>query len=221
MAVQKFVTLTRVSTKKQGRSGLGLEAQENYINAYLENLHGEYEVIGQFTDIESGKNSNRTGLNEAIELAKDTGAILLVAKLDRLSRSVKFIAELIEDKSIKFRVASMPDADEFQLHIYAALAQQERKFISERVTASLAAAKARGVKLGGRRPNAEARHQAVRQKADDNARRVYDVIKSFRDTGTPYSKIATHLNNLKVPTATGGKWYDSTVRRYNLRSNLK
>ncbi len=79
MAVQKFVTLTRVSTKKQGRSGLGLEAQENYINAYLENLHGDYEVIGQFTDIESGKNSNRTGLNEAIELAKDTGAILLVA----------------------------------------------------------------------------------------------------------------------------------------------
>ena len=101
----------------------------------------------------------------------------------------------------------------------AALAQQERKFISERVTASLAAAKARGVKLGGRRPNAEARHQAVRQKADDNARRVYDVIKSFRDTGTPYRKIATHLNNLKVPTANGGKWYDSTVRRYNLRMN--
>ena len=80
-------------------------------------------------------------------------------------------------------------------------------------------AKARGVKLGGRRANAEARHEAVRQKADDNARRVYDVIKSFRDTGTPYIKIATHLNNLKVPTATGGKWYDSTVRRYNLRMN--
>ena len=108
MAVQKFVTLTRVSTKKQGRSGLGLEAQENYINAYLENLHGEYEVIGQFTDIESGKNSNRTGLNEAIELAKDTGAILLVAKLDRLSRSVKFIAELLEDRVSSFGLHQCP-----------------------------------------------------------------------------------------------------------------
>lgn len=217
MAVQKFVKYFRVSTKKQGTSGLGLEAQEEYISTYLERLDSDYEIVDSFTDIESGKNSERQGLTEAIQLAKDTNAILLVAKLDRLSRSVAFIANLMEDKKLKFKVATMPNASEFELNIYAALAQQERLFISERTKAALAAAKRRGQKLGGRRANAEARHEAVREQADKMAKKVYGVIKSFRDNGKPYHEIASHLNNLNVPTAKGGKWYDSTVRRYDLR----
>lgn len=217
MAVQKFVKYFRVSTKKQGRSGLGLEAQEEYISIYLERLDSDYEIVDSFTDIESGKNSERQGLTEAIQLAKETNAVLLVAKLDRLTRSVAFIANLMEDKKLTFRVATMPNASEFELHIYAALGQQERLFISERTKAALAAAKRRGQKLGGRRANAEARHQAVREQADRMAEKVYDVIKSFRDNGKPYHEIASHLNKLNVPTAKGGKWYDSTVRRYDLR----
>ena len=117
MAVQKFIKYFRVSTKKQGRSGLGLEAQEEYISAYLERLDSDYEIVDSFTDIESGKNSERQGLTEAIQLAKETNAVLLVAKLDRLTRSVAFIANLMEDKKLTFRVATMPNASEFELHI--------------------------------------------------------------------------------------------------------
>jgi DNA invertase Pin-like site-specific DNA recombinase len=150
-------------------------------------------------------------------LAKRTGATLLVAKLDRLSRSVAFIATLLEDRKLDFRVAAMPYADKFQLHIYAALAEQERDFISKRTKAALQAAKARGVKLGGARPEAEARHAAVKATADANAARVSKAIKSHRSAGATYREIAEHLNQLKVTTARGGLWYASTVRNYDLR----
>jgi DNA invertase Pin-like site-specific DNA recombinase len=215
--VQKFVVYTRVSTASQGKSGLGLEAQLNYIEQYLANLTSDYDVLDSFQDIESGKNSERPALNKALELAAQHKATVLVAKLDRLSRSVAFIAKLMEDKNVRFRVATMPDADEFQLHIYAALAKQERKFISERTKAALRQAKARGVKLGGARPNQEARHKAVRAEADSNAQRVAKLILDSRDAGKTYSYIALHLNELSIPTARRTKWYDTTVRRYALR----
>jgi|TARA_R110002020_G_scaffold360456_1_gene573104 DNA invertase Pin-like site-specific DNA recombinase len=215
--MQRFVIYTRVSTASQGKSGLGLEAQLNYIEQYLANLTGEYEVLDTFQDIESGKNSERPELNKAIKLAEKDKATLLVAKLDRLSRSVAFIAKLMEDKNVRFRVATMPDADEFQLHIYAALAQQERKFISERTKAALQQAKARGVKLGGARPEAQVRHEAVRAMANQNALRVSKFILDNREAGKTYKYIADHLNELSIPTARGAKWYDTTVRRYDLR----
>jgi DNA invertase Pin-like site-specific DNA recombinase len=216
--MKQFITYTRVSTKRQGDSGLGLEAQERDIKLYLENYATvPHEVIGSFCDVESGSKADRPELNKAIEQAKQTGATLLVAKLDRLSRSVAFIATLMEDKQLEFTVATMPSADKFQLHIYAALAQQEREFISTRTKAALAEAKARGVKLGGNRPNNQARHKAVKAMADQNALKVSQIIKDHRSSGRSYRYIAEQLNNLDVATAKGGKWFASTVRNYDMR----
>ena len=216
--MKQFVVYTRVSTKRQGDSGLGLEAQERDIAIFFESYAEQpYEVLERFCDVEGGSKADRHQLAAAMALAKRTGATLLVAKLDRLSRSVAFIATLLEDRKLEFRVATMPYADKFQLHIYAALAEQEREFISKRTKAALQAAKARGVKLGGARPEAEARHAAVKATADGNAARVSKAIKSHRSAGATYREIAEHLNQLKVTTARGGAWYATTVRNYDLR----
>ena len=137
----KFVTYYRVSTKGQGDSGLGLDAQKRDVQIYLDNYADiPFDVIGTFTDIDSGTNNGRSELAKAIELAKKHKAVLLVAKIDRLSRKVSFVAGLLEDKALQFKVAQMPHADKFQLHIYAALAEQERDFISKRTKAALAEA---------------------------------------------------------------------------------
>ena len=218
MIMKQFVVYTRVSTKRQGDSGLGLEAQERDIAIFFESYAEQpYEVLERFCDVESGLKADRPQLTAAIALAKRTGATLLVARLDRLSRSVAFIATLMEDKKLDFRVATMPTACKFNLHIYAALAEQEREFISKRTKAALQAAKARGVKLGGARPEAEARHAAVKATADGNAAHVSKAIKSHRSAGATYREIADHLNQLKVTTARGGAWYATTVRNYDLR----
>ena len=216
--MQRFIVYTRVSTKRQGDSGLGLEAQQRDIQIYFGNYVQEpFEVMAEFSDVESGTRADRAELTKAIELAKETGATLLVAKLDRLSRSVAFIATLMEDKKIDFKVASMPTADKVMLHIYAVISEAERDFISKRTKAALAQAKARGVKLGGARPEAETRHDAVRAIANQNALRVSKFIIDSRKAGKTYKYIADHLNELSVPTARGAKWYDTTVRRYDLR----
>ena len=216
--MKQFVVYTSVSTKRQGDSGLGLEAQERDIKLYLENYADEpNEAVASFCDVESGTKSDRPELQKAIQVAKDTGATLLVAKLDRLSRSVAFIATLMEDKRLDFTVATMPNADKFQLHIYAALAQQEREFISTRTKSALAEAKAKGIKLGGARPNNQARHKAVKELADQNALRVSKLIKDYRSAGKSYRYIAEQLNELGVATAKAGKWFASTVRNYDLR----
>ena len=136
--MNKFVLYKRISTKEQGKSGLGLEAQERDIKLFLENYADTpYEVIGDFIEVQSGKDNTRKELNAAIALAKKEKAILVVAKLDRLSRRVSFIASLMEDRELDFKVAQMPYADKFQLHIYAALAEQERSFIASRTRSAL------------------------------------------------------------------------------------
>lgn len=216
--MKQFITYTRVSTREQGKSGLGLEAQERDIELYLDNYVAEpYEVLETFRDIESGKRDDRPELDKAISLAKETGATLLVAKLDRLSRKVSYVATLMEDKKLNFVVASMPFADKFQLHIYAALAEQERDFISIRTKAALAAAKERGVKLGGARPEAAVRHEAVKAAADRAAAKVIDQIRDYRKSGKSYSFIADQFNALGVATARGGKWHHKTVKQYEER----
>ena len=209
----QFIKYTRVSTKGQGESGLGLEAQERDIKLYLDNYPQEpFEVIAEFTEIASGAKADRPKLMEAIELSRETKATILASRLDRISRDVEFIAGLI--KRVDFKVAQFPNADKFMLHIYAALAEQERDFISMRTKAALAAAKARGVKLGGARPEAEVRHEAVRKLADANAKRVMPIIVDSRKLGKSFRDIAKVLNDLEVKTAKGGRWHPSTVHNY-------
>lgn len=216
--MKQFVIYTRVSTKSQGDSGLGLEAQERDINLYLETYAEEpHDIIGRFCDVVSGTKADRPQLQEALALVRQTGATLLVAKLDRLSRKVSFISTLMEDKKVNLTVAQMPTATKFQLHIYAALAEEEREFISTRTKAALKEAKERGVKLGGARPNNQARHDAVKALADQMALSVSQLIKDHRSSGKSYRYIAEQLNQLSVDTAKGGKWYASTVRNYDNR----
>ena len=145
-----------------------------------------YEILEHFCDVKSGKEADRPQLTAAIVLERRTGATLLVTRLDRLSRSVAFITTLMEDKKLDFRVATMPTACKFNLHIYAALAEQEREIISKRTKAALQLAKARSVKLRGARPEAAVRHAAVKAAADANAGRVFSAIKSHRSAGATY-----------------------------------
>lgn len=212
--MKQYVTYLRVSTEDQGRSGLGLAAQERDIKIFLEAFSDvPFEVLAEFRDIQTGKDDDRPELTKSIALAKRTGAELLVAKLDRLSRKVSFIATLMDDPKLKLRVASMPFADNFQLHIYAALAEQERKFISMRTKAALGEAKARGVKLGGLRDATMKRNDHVKAFAMDRAKRVENVIVPLRQGGASLQAIADALNAASVPTARGGLWYPAQVQR--------
>lgn len=212
--MKQYVLYRRVSTIEQKKSGLGLEAQSRDIDIYLTSYSDiPYEVIGSFTDTGSGADNDRPEFQKALALVRSTGAELLVAKLDRLSRRVSVIAALMEDKRTKFRVASMPNADPFQLHIYSALAEQERDFISKRTKAALAAAKARGVKLGGHRPGSEARHAARALKADQFANRTGEMVLALRASGLSLTGTANKMNLLGVPRPQGGRWSDVSVRR--------
>ncbi len=218
--MQQYIVYKRVSTKEQGRSGLGLEAQERDVALYLERFSpSPYEVIATFTDILSGTDNERPELVAALALARSTGAILLVSKLDRLSRKVSAVATLMEDRKVTFRVAQMPNADNFQLHIYAALAEQEREFISARTKAALAEARRRGVKLGGLRDKTMKRNAAVQANAKARAEKVSGIILPMRETGKPLREIAEHLNRAGVETARGGRWQASQVKRVLDRLN--
>jgi DNA invertase Pin-like site-specific DNA recombinase len=212
--MKQYVKYTRVSTSEQGKSGLGLEAQHRDINVYLDNFSEvPFEIIKEYQDILSGADDARPELEKALELCRKTGAELLISKLDRLSRKVSFIATLMDDKRLKIRVASMPHADKFQLHIYAALAEQERDFISARTKAALQSAKARGVKLGGMRPGTQERNDASRAKADRFASSVMPIISRLRDAGETLQAIADALNTAGQETPRGGKWTSTSVKR--------
>ena len=212
--MQHFVTYTRVSTKEQGKSGLGLDAQKLDIQVFL-TTYAEvpFKVEAGFSDILSGADDNRPELSKALDLCRKTGATLLVSKLDRLSRRVSFIATLMEDKRVSFRVASMPRADKFQLHLYAMLAEQERDFISLRTKAALAAAKAKGVQLGGLRDKTGKRNVALKAGADESARKIAATVQPLRDAGKTLREIAGALNASGVATPRGGNWSAAQVMR--------
>lgn len=188
--------------------------QERDIALFLEGFNAEpYRVLASFTDVLSGADADRPELKAALDLCRKTGATLLVSKLDRLSRKVSTIATLMEDKRITFRVAQMPYADNFQLHIYAALAEQERLFISARTKAALAEAKGRGVQLGGLRDSTMQRNAALKANAAARADKVAGIVLPLRDAGKPLREIADHLNRAGVQTARGGRWQASQVKR--------
>jgi DNA invertase Pin-like site-specific DNA recombinase len=212
--MKRYVTYTRVSTEEQAKSHLGLDAQKRDIGLFLTNFSEEpFEIIGEFEDHLSGKSNDRPELAKALDLVRRTGAELLVAKLDRLSRKVSFIATLMDDPKVRLRVASMPHADKFQLHIYAALAEQEREFISARTKAALAEAKAKGVKLGGLRDATGRRNVVLAERAKERADKVAGIILPLRSQGASLRAIAEALNVSGVPTARGGQWQASQVQR--------
>ncbi len=212
-AVRRYVIYTRVSTAEQGKSGLGLDAQQQDIDAFL-NTSSEvpYEIVGKFQDVQSGKDDDRPGLRAALDLAKRRKAQLLVAKLDRLSRDVEFIAGIMKRADI--RLANMPTVDPFMMHIYAALAEKERKLISERTKAALASAKARGTKLGGYRAGSlDKRVAALKQTADADAKRVIGIIGPLRAANRCLREIAEELQKQGIKTPRGGAWTAMQVKR--------
>lgn len=210
----KYVTYKRVSTKEQGKSGLGLEAQERDISIFLETYSPEpWKAIGDFIDIQSGGDDDRPELQKAVALAKKERATLLVSKLDRLSRKVSFIAGLMDDKQLSFKVASMPQADKFQLHIYAALAEQERDFISQRTKAALAEAKAKGKKLGGLRDKTMKRNTVLKAQADRRASKLENIVLPLKERGDSLRQIADALNEAGITTARGHLWQAPQVQR--------
>ncbi|WP_429820288.1 recombinase family protein [Ensifer sp. B1-9] len=215
----RYVIYTRVSTEDQGKSGLGLEAQERDIGIFLDRFSAvPYEIIGRFQDVDSGSNNGRPELTKALALVRKTGAELLIAKLDRLSRKVSFIATLMEDKRVKLRVASMPHANKFELHVYAALAEQERTFISERTKAALRVAKERGAKLGGLRDATMKRNTAIQAKANTEAAKVMKLIAPMKEAGASLGHIARTLDEMGIATSRGGKWTPMQVSRVIDRS---
>lgn len=210
--MKQFIKYYRVSTRSQADSGLGLSAQQRDIDLYLSTYaETPWEVIAEFTDVQSGKDDNRPELQKAMALAEETGATLLIAKLDRISRRVSFISAIMERKKLNLTVATMPNADKFQLHIYAALAEQEREFISLRTKQALAPLKGTG-KLGGNRGNIDKANEAAKALANSHAAKVMDTVKPLKEAGRTLQQIADTLNKTGVTTARGGKWHPTTVK---------
>jgi len=201
----RYVAYFRVSTEKQGKSGLGLAAQRTLIERFLS--AGD-EVIAEFVEVQSGKNDERVELWKAIGHAKKQNAKILIAKLDRFSRKVSFIAGIME-QGIGLVVAEMPHATDFQLHIFAALAQEERRLISERTRNALAEAKKRGVELG---KNGKVLAVQRRQEADKRAEALRPVIMPMVEAGLSYSEIARRLNEQGFQTVNGRRFRAQQVK---------
>lgn len=218
MAAGTFVAYYRVSTAKQGASRLGLEAQRAAVQAYLNG--GSWKLAGEFTEVESGKRSDRPELAKAIETCRLYGARLVIAKLDRLSRDIHFLTGL-ERSGIRFVAADMPEANEMIVHIMAVIAQAERKMIGARTKAALQAAKARGTVLGGFRGHIptegerEAAAAAKAARAEMKATLLSPIIADLRDAGiTSANGIAKALTERSIPTARGGsQWSAVQVQR--------
>ena len=202
----KFVAYFRVSTDKQGKSGLGLDAQRKAVEDYLNG--GTWSLIGEFTEIESGKRNERPELEKALTICKRQKAKLVIAKLDRLSRNLAFIATLM-DSGVEFVAVDNPHANKLTVHILAAVAQHEREMIAQRTKDALQAAKARGVVLGNPKLDAvrDRAVASVKADADRFARNVAPIIREIQSSGVPSHRgIARALNARGVATARGGAW---------------
>jgi DNA invertase Pin-like site-specific DNA recombinase len=202
----RFVAYYRVSTDRQGRSGLGLEAQQKAVQDYLNG--GDWSLVAELTEVETGKRSDRPELTKALALCRKHKAKLVIAKLDRLSRNLAFIATLM-DSGAEFVAVDNPHANKLTLHILAAVAQHEREMIAERTKAALAAAKARGIKLG--RNGAERLAPAYRAAAVQRAGSLAPILIEMRSIGMSARRIAAELTARQVPTPASGKWHAQTV----------
>lgn len=221
--MRQLISYLRVSTDKQGKSGLGLEAQRVAVARFIE-AEG-CELAAEYVEIETGKGSDaldrRPQLAAALAHARKTKAAVVVAKLDRLSRDVHFISGLMAQR-VPFIVAELgADADPFMLHIYAALAEKERNLIADRTRVALAQRKAQGVTLGNRTnlPEAAAKGAAAnRTAADAFAANVLPVVRQIEASGIKgYRALAEALNARGIRTARGGDWHPTTVRNLVVR----
>jgi DNA invertase Pin-like site-specific DNA recombinase len=210
----RFVSYLRVSTERQGRSGLGLEAQRAAVAAYVA---GRGTLDREFLEIETGRGANalerRPELRTALEACKKGGAVLLIAKLDRLARNVHFVTGLMES-GCDFLAVDMPNASKTMLQIYAVLSEHERDQISARTKAALAAAKARGIRLGVRgpenlRPNIEARQEA----AEAFANTLAGIVEGFRARRLTHRAMTQELNTAGIRAPRGGQWTHGQVQR--------
>jgi DNA invertase Pin-like site-specific DNA recombinase len=220
MTTGQFVAYFRVSTDKQGRSGLGLEAQDAAVMNWLNG--GKWELLGKFTEQESGKrHDNRPQLKAALDLCRRRKATLVIAKLDRLTRNAAFLGNLLES-GVKFVAVDNANATPLTIRILAAVAQEEREQISNRTKAALQAKKARGALLGFANPGrkgpspteaARIRGRRISQDARQFAANTLPIIASIKKAGvSTYSGVAKALNDRGVPTARGTSWYAATVK---------
>lgn len=210
----KYVAYYRVSTRRQGKSGLGLEAQRAAVESYNNGA-----VIGEYIEVESGRRDARPELTKALAHCRASGATLLIAKLDRLSRRVSFLSALMESE-VEIVAADMPDANRLTLHIMAALAEHESRMISERTKAAIAARVARGKPWDHGRPpagtakTAKAARDAKSKRYAARRRDLLPVIEDIRAGGVESLRgIADELNRRGYVGGNGGKFYGSTVRR--------
>lgn len=217
-----FVSYLRVSTAKQGQSGLGLDAQRKAVADFLNG--GRWSLIAEYVEVESGANDERPKLAEALARCRLHNATLVIAKLDRLSRDAAFLLGL-QKAGVRFVAADMPEANEMVVGIMAVVAQAERKMISARTKAALQAAKARGAKLGGDRGNLPEVAEkgrlvglATRQReAEQRTADLAPIIAELRSKGaTSLRNIADGLNARGVPAARGGRWTAVQVQRLGL-----
>ena len=219
-----LISYLRVSTARQGQSGLGIEAQRAAVAAYLA-AHSGARIAGEFVEVESGKRDDRPELAKAMAMARLHGGVLVIAKLDRLSRDAHFLLGL-QKSGVQFVACDMPHADSFSVGILALVAQKEREMISARTKAALAAAKARGVVLGGNRGKLDqirgmgvANSVATRRaKAEERARDVLPTIEEIAASGASLHQIAAALIARGIPTPRGGMWTATAVRRARARA---
>lgn len=218
MRAYKYIVYFRVSTDRQGRSGLGLDAQRNAVSTFLSNSNAE--IVTEIIEIESGTNNHRPHIAETLRLCRVHNAILLIAKLDRLARNVAFISGLMES-GVEFVAVDFPTANRLTIHILAAVAEHEAKLISDRTKAALTAARARGTRLGGDRGNlpsvakAGARQSALVRsaKAAQFTRDVGPLIRKLSHQGLSLRKIAQELTSQSIRSPRGGAWSATSVQR--------
>ncbi len=220
MADGRFVAYYRVSTKMQGRSGLGLDAQRSAVHGYLNG--GAWKLVGEFTDVESGKRTeNRPELARAMRQARLTGSTLIIAKLDRLSRNASFLMSL-SDAGVDFLAVDMPNANKLTVGIMALVAQQEAEAISARTKVALSEAKAKGKVLGGWRGGPKVvtslGRDAQRTAADARAADLSNDLREMQGRGMSLRAIAASLTAQGFETARGGAWTAAAVQRMLARA---
>ena len=202
-----YVVYYRVSTVRQGQSGLGLDGQRTMVENFLK---PDDRVIDEFTEIQSGKKDNREELQSALKLVKKTKSKLLIPKLDRFSRKVSFVSSII-DQGVEIVICEHPNITTFFLHLLSCFAEEERRQISERTKLALQEAKKRGVELG---KNGKVLSQINRQKKKEFVQSIRPSLELVSKECSSLSEMSRRLNELNVSTYRNGRWYPQTVKNY-------